>query len=34
MGYGSLFTVALLALRFNGVFTQDVLLLSEATWQH
>ena len=33
MGYGSLFTVALLVLRFNGVFTQDVLLVSEATWQ-
>lgn len=26
MGYGSLFTFALLVLRFNGVFTQDVFI--------
>lgn len=33
MGYGSIVTFALLALRFNGVFAQDVLPFSEATWQ-
>lgn len=33
MGYGSLIAVALLVLRFNGVYTQNVLFFSEATWQ-
>lgn len=33
MRHGSLATVTLLALRFIGVFAQDVRFLPEATWQ-